>query len=401
VDRFNVKVGTQTFGSRYHFTTNTPLVETAEAIYAMGSDVIKFYLGRGMSGQNGISLPGTITDLTKLVRDEPSVRRVFDMPFRHYVVWTYAFAASSDAWWKDGYSSNERQQEYAEIYAFARYCLTNYNGSGKSFYLGHWEGDWYLLNNYDTSGNPSVTAIQGMIDWLNNRQKAVDDAMRDVPHSNVWVFSYTEANRVRDAMINASTNNLRVANAVLPYVTNLDFVSWSSYDGMNLSATDLTATLNYLEAKLSTNKTASIAGRRVIIGEYGWGGSLSSSAQEPTTRAYIQRLLSWGPKFILFWEMYNNEPDKAYWLIDSNNVKTPCYFLHQRFISRAKLLSARFWETNGRLPDDSEFGFLMRPLLSQPLSDLPRLTVSNRELRTVTVDAATVEGSVLGERTMA
>jgi len=138
-----------------------------------------------------------------------------------------------------------------------------------------------------------------------------------------------------------------------------------------------------------------ISGRRVIIGEYGWGGSLSSAAQEPKTRAYIQRLLSWGPRFILFWEMYNNEPNKAYWLIDSNNVKAPCYFLHQRFIAQAKLQAARFWETNGRLPDDAEFNSLLKPSLNFPLYDPARLTVSNRDLTAVSVEAATVEGSVL------
>ncbi len=398
VDKFNVRVGTQTFAPRYQFTTNSTLVETAEAILSTGSDVIKFYLGRGISGQYGITLPAGITDLTALVRNEASFRKVFDLPFRNYVVWTYAFSVPGDAWWKNGFTSANGQKEYDEIYAFTRYCLTNYNQSGKSFYLGHWEGDWYLLNNYDTSGNPSPTAIQGMIDWLNNRQRAVDDAMRTVPHTNVSVFLYTEANRVRDAMLNGPTNNLRVANAVLPYVTNLDFVSWSSYDGMNLPAADLTATLNYLEANLSTNKAAAISGRRVIIGEYGWGGTLSSAAQEPVTRAYMQRLLSWGPRFILFWEIYNNEPNAAYWLIDSNNVKTACYFLHQRLISQAKMESARFLEANGRLPGDAEFGALLRPLLDQPLVDPPRLVISNRQVTVLSDHAATVAGSMVQGR---
>ena len=391
VDAFNVRVGTQTFAPRYHFTTNTALVETANAISAMGSDVIKFYLGRGMSGQYGISLPGSITDLTRLVRDEPSVRRVFDMPFHHYVVWAYAFSVAGDAWWKGGFSATEGAKEYAEIYTLTRHFLTNYNQSGKSFYLGHWEGDWYLLNNYDTTSNPSLTAIQGMIDWLNTRQKAVDDAMRDTPHTNVAVYAYTEANRVRDAMFNGPTNNLRLVNAVLPGVTNLDFVSWSSYDGMNLPTPELTATLNYLQDHLSTNKASVIPGRRVIIGEYGWG----TGDQEPATRSFIQRLLSWAPKFILFWEMYNNEANASFWLIDSNNVQTSTYLFHERFISQAKLQAARFFETNGRLPTDSEFSTGLSPLLNQPLPLPTRLSVSNRDLRTLSADTATLEGSLL------
>jgi len=45
VDGYNVRVGTQTFAGLYQFTTNTLLVETAEAIRDLGSDIIKFYLG--------------------------------------------------------------------------------------------------------------------------------------------------------------------------------------------------------------------------------------------------------------------------------------------------------------------------------------------------------------------
>ena len=394
VDRFNVRVGTQTFGVKYQFTTNTTLVETAQAITNLGSDIIKFYAGKGTSGQYGFALGPGITSLRLLARNDPSYRRVFDLPFRHAFLWTYPFVATGDAWWKDGYSAFEAQQEYTEVYDFTRYLLTNYNNSGRKFYFGHWEGDWYLLNNYDTSANPSATAIQGMINWLNNRQKAIDDANRDVAHANVWVYQYTEVNRVRDAMLNSSTNNHRLVNAVLPYVTNVDFVSWSSYDGQDLGAADLHATLDYIDANLPEGKALAIAGKRVFIGEYGWGGSLSSEAQEPPTRAYMQKLLAWGTPFILFWEMYNNEPGKQYWLVDTNGLKTPCWHLHQRFINQSKLRVARFKEANGRLPDDAEFTSLVHYLLNQPLSPPVSMVVSNLDITALTTNSATVRGAL-------
>lgn len=390
VDSFNIRIGTQTFGPKCHFTTNTVLVETTQAIRDMGSDILKFYMGRGLGGQYpGITLPSAVTNLLTLARDEPSCRRVLDMPFRHYLIWSYCFASTSDAWWSDGYSASERQKEYNEVYAFTRHLLTNYNHSGKSFYLGHWEGDWYLLPGYNTAVNPSPTAIRGMIDWLNTRQQAVDDAMRDVPHADVAVFHYTEVNRVRDAMLNAATNNQRLVNTVLPNVTNLDFVSWSSYDGMDLGASDLYATLDYIEAHLPTNKAASISGKRVLVGEYGWGGSKTSAEQEPLTRAYIQKLISWGARFILFWEMYDNE-NKAYWLIDSAGNKTPCYDLHQRLANHARLQAARFKETNGRLPTDAEFAALVTPTLNQPLPAPRPLRLSGQTMHALTGSVATV-----------
>lgn len=390
VDGYNVRMGTQTFGVKYQFTTNTALVETALAIREMGSDILKFYLGRGVQGQYGISVPAYVTNLASLAEHEPSCRAVLDMPFRHILAWSYVFSLSGDTPWRDGYSASERQKEYAEIYAFTRYLLTNYTGSGKSFYLGHWEGDWYLLPNYNTTVNPSSVAVQGMIDWLNNRQAAVDDAMRDVPHTNVSVFHYTEVNRVRDAMVNGPSSNQRLVNAVLPSVTNLDYVSWSSYDGMDLGAADLYATLNYIERCLSTNKASTISGKRVFIGEYGWGGTLSSAAQEAPTRVYTQRLLQWGVPFMLFWEMYNNEPNKQYWLIDTNNVRVDCWHLHHRFINAARLEIAKFREKQGRLPSATEFTTLARPLLNQPIPAPVPLWITNAGVVSLTSTSAVV-----------
>jgi len=392
IDAFNIRIGSQIFAPNYHFTTNSALWEAGDNLREMGSDVIKFAASKAV-GAYGITLPGSVYDLATLAKNEPSYHHVFDLPFHHYVLWTYCFSSSSDAYWKGGISASQRQNEYNEIYAFATYLLTNYNNSGKSFYLGHWEGDWYLLPNYNATVNPSAQAIAGMIDWLNIRQQAVDDAMRNNPHANVSVYVYTEANRVRDAMLNNASSNQRVINLVVPGVTNLDFVSWSSYDGMDLPAGDLWATLNYMESHLSTNKAAAIPGRRVLVSEYGWGGTQDSNAQEPLTRAYLQKLLPWSPRFILFWQLYDNE-SKAYWLIDSNHLKTPCYYLHQNLANSARLLSAQFKETNGRLPTDAEFSDLTAPLLNAPLSAPAPLTVSNLDLSAVSAATATVNGLV-------
>jgi hypothetical protein len=346
----------------------------------------------GVSNASTESHPsGSIHSLAIQARDEPSCRRVLDMPFRHFVIWAYCFAASDDAWWKNGFTADERRKEYDEIHALTRHLLTTYSGTGKSFYLGHWEGDWYLLPNYTTTTNPSPTVIQGMIDWLNTRQQAVDDATRDTPHSDVHVYHYTEANRVRDAMVNGPGSNRRLVNTVLPHVPQLDFVSWSSYDGQNLGTADLHATLDYLEAHLPTNKTATIPGRRVMIGEYGWGGTLSSTAQEPPTRAYLQRLLPWSPRFILFWEIYDNE-GKAYWLIDREGARTPCFDLHQRFLNEARLRTARFRESSGRLPSDTEFAGLLTASLDRPLPAPVPFAWGPPEVLSTNGVAATVRG---------
>jgi hypothetical protein len=393
VDKYNVRIGTQTFAGLYQFTTNMVLVETAQAIREMGSDTIKLYLGVNYPRQYNTALPSNITNLTTLVRDYSPVHQVFDRPFRHIIAWAYPFA-NVDAPFGNGYSATEANNDYREMYDLTRYLLTNYNNSGKTVYLGHWEGDGYFT---PWTTNPSPTAIQGMINWQNHRQKAVDDAKAATVVSNVNVFYYAEANRVRDAMLNGPNNNQRVINYVIPYVTNLDYLSYSSYDAMDLGASDLYATLDYMESKLPTNKVSVIPGQRIWIGEYGWGGSQNSNQQEPTTRAYIQRLLNYSSKdlpYILFWEMYNNETNKQFWLIDSNNVKVANYYLHQRFLNNARMLMAQFKETNGRVPNDTEFVDLVSPMLDQPIPPLTNLIVANLSASTLSNSAASVSGSL-------
>jgi hypothetical protein len=400
VDAYNMRVGTETFAGMYKFTTNTLLVETAEAMTNMGSDVIKFYLGTNTSGQSGITLPSNVNNLITLARDEPSYHRVLDMGFRHFILWAYPFA-NPDEWWGSGYNATQGAKDYNEMYALTRYLLTNYNNSGKTFYLGHWEGDGYLsVSNWST--NPAPATIQGMIGWLNNRQQAVDDAKRATAYTNVSVFNYTECNRVRDAMLNNSNNNQRVINYVLPYVTNIDYLSYSSYDAQNLSASDLYTTLNYMQAHLPTNKASVVPGERMWIGEFGWG-SQSTAAQEPLIRSYIQRLMGWNYNgqclpYILYWEMYSNyNPGGGtnYCLIDYHANKVPAWYLDHYFYNCARLLVAQFLQANGRLPTDTEFTSLVSPMLNAPLQAPIPLTVANLSSALVSTNSASVSGTLV------
>ena len=399
VDAYNVRIGTETFAALYNFTTNTPLVETAQAMTNMGSDVIKFYMGSDTSGQEGINLTSGITNLLTLARDQPSYHQVFDMPFRHFVFWAYPFA-NSDEWWGSGYNATQGAKDYQEIYNLTHYLLTNYDNSGKTFYLGHWEGDGYLeVNGWTT--NPSPATVQGMIGWLNNRQKAVDDAKAATVYTNVNVFNYAECNRVRDAMLNNSNNNVRVINDVIPYVTNLDYLSYSSYDAQNLSSANLDATLNYMQAKLPTNKASVVPGERMWIGEYGWG-YLSYAAQEPLVRSYMQRLMNWNNNgeclpFILMWEMYSNyNPNGAtnFSLINYLDQKVPAWYLHDYFINDAKMLVAQYNETYGQLPNDTQFVSMVSSLFNQPLPAPVPITVANAGATLLTNTSASVSGTL-------
>ena len=351
-ERFNTVVGTQTIGASYQFAKDTLLVETAQAILDMGSNVLKFNMSKDYFGGRGKNVPTqipSIKTLTDLARDEPSHKRVLDMPFANYVIWAYCF---TPGWWNKGFAPADRDKEYREFYDFACYLLKTYSGTGKTFYLGHWEGDWHLRNGYDFHDDSNVTpeAVQGMTDWINTRQKAVDDAKRDTPHADVQVYAYLEVNLVKIALAGRAC----VTNSVLPK-TNVDFVSYSSYD----SGTDLKPALDYIEAKLPAK--AGLPGKRVWIGEYGFPAIANSPAkQEELSRQVMRTGLEWGCPFVLYWEMFNNEVDKdgtqrGFWLIDDKGHKTPLYLTHQRYYEQSRRFLLEFQKTNHRLPTNDEY----------------------------------------------
>lgn len=397
VDSYNVRVGTETFAGLYKFTTNTLLVETAEAITNLGADVIKFYLGPDTSFQSGVTLTSNITNIMMLARDEPSYRKVFDMPFRHTIVWAYPLGNPEPPFLSGNYTPAEQAVDYREMYDLTEYLLTNYNNSGREFFLGHWEGDGYLkVNNWTTNPNPAV--VSAMIAWFNNRQQAVDDARAATAHTNVNVYNYAEVNRVRDAMLNGPTNNVRVVNAVLPYVTNIDYVSYSSYDAEDLSAANLYATLDYIHSHIPTNKTGIVPEPRMWIGEYGHG-AYTTDAQEPFNRGYIQRLLNWNTtgqalRFILYWEMYDNETNQNFCLVQSNDTKVASWYLQNNFFNEARLLTAQFKESNGRLPTDPEFVSMVTPYLNQSNPPPTRLSLTNLPASLTSSNTATVSGTL-------
>jgi hypothetical protein len=302
-------------------------VEAAREIAAMGSNLIKISASQDL---------------------EP----FYEMPFKYYFLW---FRSQSKTWY-DGLTSQEAQQEYDATYAFARSLLTRFNGSGRSFFLGHWEGDWYLLPNYDRSVVPSDTVLQGMTDWLNVRQRAVDDAKRSTAHQGVAVWHYTEVNQVVDARENGKK---RLVNYVLPN-TNVDFVSYSSYDVQQRSQADVFATLDYIQSKLPSKP--GLAGKRVFIGEFGLAAEKSSwdpALHERRNREILSKFVNWGAPYVLYWQMFNNEvrdnKQVGFWLIDDKNVKWPLHATFSALYRDSRAWVASEYRRTGRTPTQTEY----------------------------------------------
>jgi hypothetical protein len=355
---FNAVIGTQTFDPSYRFTRKPRLVETAEAIRGMGGDTIKFQLSPTYARGNGNvdAARGDIRSLADLVRDEPAHRAVLDMPFSRFVLWAHTFHLDdSHDRWRKGLSAETAAGEYREIYDLARHLLGTYRGTGKTFYLGHWEGDGLLRGSIDAANDARADEIacRGMADWLTARQRAVDDAKRDTPHDGVQVWHYTEVNHVRLAM----QGRPAVVTRVLP-LTNVDLVSYSCYDTQD-DPRLLKAALSFIEKQLPPKP--GIAGRRVFIGEYGFPAIRHTPRQQDRlARQVIRAGLEWGAPLILYWELYNNEVEadgrqRGYWLIDDKGVKQPVYDTHASFLAWARDAAAATKRQSGRPPSAAEF----------------------------------------------
>lgn len=375
VDNYNYVLSTQTVGSKYKFTEESMLVETAKQIKAMGSNLLKFSMTPRYCTENyGLPENKHITSLTKLAQLEPSMKMVLDMDFKYYHIWVYGFSQytpeppgekidTNQVKFIGGYPEKYAEALYDELYDFTVHLLKEYNNSGKVFYLGNWEGDWHLRYDYDPLSTPEPKTLEGIKRWFEIRQKAIDDAKRDTPHENVKIYHYIEVNMV---MIGLRDNRQCVTNTVVKDL-NPDYVSYSAYDATNpfktfeSTATNLHDALDYIESHLKP-KNGIPEGKRVWIGEYGNPASkYNEMMQDKRSKWTIKAGLEWGAPFILYWEMYNNEVDsktgkqRGFWLIDNNGRKQKLWHTHHKFYIEARQYLKGYYKKNGHLPEIKKF----------------------------------------------
>ncbi len=351
----NLLLGTQAIGGRYQFTQEEPLLESAKLIAELGSGIMKFSISKQASfGKTKANVRGDnpgLKTLAEIAEKEPTHRTVLDMPFTHFFLWAYPFTTHGSA---GTFKTSERDLEYREMFDLAAHLLRTYSGTGKKFYLGHWEGDWHLRPHFDPKQPFPDGFGDNFIAWLNVRQQAIDDAKRYTPHHNVEVWHYTEANLVEPFLKGGQC----LANDILPQV-DVDFVSYSCYDSLQRDIRDdLHATLNHVESKLKPKPA--ISGKRVFIGEYGFPARRYSPEEQ--NRKSIETMIGaieWGCPFVLYWELYDNEgtPEKpgGFWLINEKNEKQPLWHTHLHYFEWARKHMADFQQRTGKPITDAEF----------------------------------------------
>ncbi|HEY4574921.1 MAG TPA: hypothetical protein VIJ26_13170, partial [Thermoanaerobaculia bacterium] len=129
---------------RYDFTGGDFLNEGADRVLELGSRVIKVFLYPGHMQElypfNSDWSPLS-SDVVELAQ-RPYLQQLFAKPFSTFLLEITPVTISPQ--FLDGLTPEEAAAERDQMYRLAKYLLTTYAGSGKTFVLQNWEGDHLL-----------------------------------------------------------------------------------------------------------------------------------------------------------------------------------------------------------------------------------------------------------------
>ncbi len=336
VNRLRDIVGSTHVVGRYYITNNDYLNEGADQILTMGSRVIKiwFYGKRHEHPENVYSFNSEWPKVESLVEGAqlPYFKTLFDKPFTTYIFVVTSLGRADD-YWRDGITEADVRDEQRQFYELTKYLLTTYSGTGKTFIFQHWEGDWMVRGHTDVNIDPTESALENMVKWLNARQDGVTRARNEVPHNHVNVYNAAEVNRVVTSMNEGRPN---MVNKVLPF-THLDLISYSAWDAAVEEWKDPNVFRKALEfIAENTPDSEAFGNKNVYLGEFGWPENLFG--EENLTKALSQAVntaLDFSCPYIVYWQLYcnelvdkktplpvkNNEDVKGFWLIRPDGSK--------------------------------------------------------------------------------
>jgi hypothetical protein len=230
------------------------------------------------------------------------------MPFQTIVITAYGMA-NGDNYQQVANNPNAAAAEEKEFYDFARYLFSTYAGTGKTFIIKHWEGDFIGLNGFDSSQDISQQNVDAMVTWLKTRQRAITRARQDAGNpTGIGVFNAVECSLVLD--LARGRSKVRVINAVVPQVAP-DMVTYSSWDS-TMQGNDPASAAAAINQALDTIKKYApdplgLGSRRILISEYGvWEKSLPAETIW-RTQTILETAKSAGILAAFFWEVFDNE----------------------------------------------------------------------------------------------
>jgi len=354
-------IGSQNMMPLYQHTSDHFVLEAAKQLLQAGSTSFKFDLKNMKRDGKVVGYIKGEGPLAILTNRELPYLQLLDMPFKHFMIWTAqlggppTFKGDVDGW-----------DVYKEIYRLTQFILKRYNGSGKTFYIGQWEGDWSIRDVLNKDANANPKRVQQMVKLLSDKQRGVDDAKRATGHKDVWVWHYAEANLVENS-IKKGTSWTSMVHGVIDKVRPvIDYVS-VSVGGDSLRewnpTNNLHVTMDYARSRLPFK--SGVPEPRAFVGEFYFSikypdGKASQTA--PTPEMQKQRALwaaasgiAWGSEHMMWWQFQENEMTKdgqyrGFWLVDNNNKPTPLYQSLQQFYKDAEDFVRSTLAATGKLP---------------------------------------------------
>lgn len=266
---------------------------------------------------------GTVNNMVDLAGSTPMATVLGDSQLTDYFInvfpwWSNWSAASLTNYWVnspvvDGAGTPQKMydilaNEYTAMYNLTAHLMTTYAGTGKTFVLQNWEGDWQLLNSQIITDVVNPQWAVRMRRVFQARSEGVQAARAASTALGVRVLFAVEVNRALDP-------GRRVHRDILPYVQH-DLVSWSAYEGtvysdvMSSGSIGAATTAIALNCRRFDAEIRKYSQAPIYVGEFGWPETEFNTTTYPPGQL-IQQVLDSGTTLgwthALYWQVYDNE----------------------------------------------------------------------------------------------
>ena len=302
------RLGIAHVAGKYAFTDKPYLLEGAEAAQNIGFKTIKVWLNTGYRTDYPFNSEWQSYSSLRDIAASPYYKQLFEMDFTTYFLEVLTFADARKPF-RDGMTEYEQFCEKREIYELSKYLLETYKGTGKTFILQNWEGDWYCAN---TTNRNEVAKFndekmqQGAIQWFNARQAGIDAARgnaTNLKRNNVYIYGCAEINLLD---YNTTEHDLLV-DTVIPSL-NMDLYSYSNWQTAN-DGYKLKHYIQYFKDKAPSSLT--FGEDNVLLGEFGapenlpgQGGDFQSKVLQTQTDILFEQF---NAPYAIYWQLFCNE----------------------------------------------------------------------------------------------